>query len=401
IARNRKASNRSRSYVDALTSSPPAEDAAWTEAPGCRRLQLTSESAGKEYSRAPATEWFPPKTSITESAPIPAKAKPVEAFPSASIRKSTPSYPVASPNVPPFIEAKRYRESWSRRLAYRAIETFASEATVAASNIGTDDRPNPAPTATPLTRPVPVTKPLTRPFDVTSPLTRPAGAERPFTRPIPFTRPLVLPTPFTSPLTRPFPLTTPLTRPVPRGACFGRTPLTSPRLPRTHCERNPSESAIGVGGGGVGFSPSSVSFAASCSIGAGAIRVSGAIDSSSSSMSQSRTAALVRSSSSDERDSSSSPTKRSSTRASSSGVGEASGRFGGGAGAGGDNRRPHEGHKAISAGTAAPHCGHSRSAWVITRSSWATSSSQATSSRRELAVERNFVAAPGLWNSFA
>src|SRR5438094_146369 len=191
------------------------------------------------------------------------------------------AHPVASTNVPPFIEAKRYRESWSRRLAYRAIETFASEATVAASNIGTDDqspnepsivigadgpdggtkriaaiviptrtaaaieryrtrregygrrrrrprtegRPNPAPTATPLTRPVPVTKPLTRPFDVTSPLTRPAGAERPFTRPMPFTRPLVLPTPFTRPLTRPFPLTTPLTRPLPRGACFGRTPL--------------------------------------------------------------------------------------------------------------------------------------------------------------------------------
>src|SRR5213596_69895 len=363
MTRKPDASKRSRSYVDTLTSSPPAEDAAWTEAPGCRRLQLTSESAGKEYSLAPATEWFPPNTSITESAPIPAKAKPVEAFPSASIRKSTPSYPVASPSVPPFIEAKRYSESWSRKLAYRAIETFASEATVAASNIGTDDqspnepsivigadgpdggtkriaaiviptrtaaaieryrtrregygrrrrrpraegRPNPAPTATPLTRPVPVTKPLTRPFDVTSPLTRPAGAERPFTRPLPFT--------------------TPLTRPVPRGACFGRTPLTSPRLPRTHCVRNPSESAIGVGGGGVGFSPSGVSFAASCSIGAGAIRVSGAIDSSSSSMSQSRTAALVRSSSSDERDSSSSPTKRSSTRASSSGVGEASGRF--------------------------------------------------------------------------
>src|SRR5437867_9970635 len=89
MTRKPDASKRSRSYVETLTSSPPAEDAAWTEAPGCRRLQLTSESAGKEYSRAPATEWLPPKTSITESAPIPAKAKPVEAFPSASDRKST------------------------------------------------------------------------------------------------------------------------------------------------------------------------------------------------------------------------------------------------------------------------------------------------------------------------
>src|SRR5437764_2539106 len=140
MTRKPDASKRSRSYVDTLTSSPPAEDAAWTEEPGCRRLQLTRESAGKEYGRAPATEWFPPNTSITESAPIPPKTKPVEAFPSASIRKSTPSYPVASPSVPPFIEAKRYSESWSRKLAYRAIETFASEATVAASNIGTDDQ---------------------------------------------------------------------------------------------------------------------------------------------------------------------------------------------------------------------------------------------------------------------
>src|SRR5439155_324352 len=140
MTRKPDASKRSRSYVDTLTSSPPAEDAAWTEAPGCRRLQLTSESAGKEYNLAPATEWFPPNTSITESAPIPPKAKPVEAFPSASIKKSTPSYPVASPSVPPFIEAKRYNESWSRRLAYRAMETFASKATVAASNIGTDDQ---------------------------------------------------------------------------------------------------------------------------------------------------------------------------------------------------------------------------------------------------------------------
>src|SRR5438876_2999402 len=140
MAWNRVESNPSRSYLDTLTSSPPAADASWTEEPGCRRLQLTSESAGKEYSRAPATEWFPPNTSITESAPIPPKTKPVEAFPSASIRKSTPSYPVASPNVPPLIEAKRYSESWSRKLAYRAIETFASEATVTASNVGTDDQ---------------------------------------------------------------------------------------------------------------------------------------------------------------------------------------------------------------------------------------------------------------------
>src|SRR5438094_523498 len=292
------------------------------------------------------------------------------------------AHPVASTNVPPFIEAKRYRESWSRRLAYRAIETFASEATVAASNIGTDDQsPNepsivigadgpdggtkriaaiviPTRTAAAIERyrtrregygrrrRRPRTEGRPNPAPTATPLTRPAGAERPFTRPMPFTRPLVLPTPFTSPLTRPFPLTTPLTRPLPRGACFGRTPLTSPRLPRTHCVRNPSESEIGVGGGGVGFSPSGVSFAASCSIGAGAIRVSGAIDSSSSSMSQSRTAALVRSSSSDERDSSSSPTKRSSTRASSSGVGEASGRCEVGAGVGGDSRRPHAGHTA-------------------------------------------------------
>src|SRR5438094_8214730 len=125
MTRKPDASNRSRSYVDTLTSSPPAEDAAWTEAPGCRRLQLTSESAGTEYSRAPATEWFPPNTSITESAPIPPKTKPVEAFPSASIRKSTPSYPIASPNVPPFIDAQRYTAPSSRSLPYHDTQTFA------------------------------------------------------------------------------------------------------------------------------------------------------------------------------------------------------------------------------------------------------------------------------------
>src|SRR5439155_280380 len=53
--RNSERPNRSMSYVDALTSSPPAEAAAWTEAPACRRLQFTSESTGKEYNLAPAT----------------------------------------------------------------------------------------------------------------------------------------------------------------------------------------------------------------------------------------------------------------------------------------------------------------------------------------------------------
>src|SRR5437773_1257953 len=99
----------------------------------------------------------------------------------------------------------------------------------------------------PLTRPGPVTSPFTRPLPVTRPLTRPAGAVRPFTRPIPFTSPLVRPTPFTnpfvrptpftSPFTRPFPFTMPLTLPDSRGPRFGRSPLTSPRLPRTHWGR--------------------------------------------------------------------------------------------------------------------------------------------------------------------
>src|SRR6266550_1071373 len=53
--RKSERSNRSMSYVDTLISSPPAEAAAWTEAPDCRRLQFTSESTGKEYNLAPAT----------------------------------------------------------------------------------------------------------------------------------------------------------------------------------------------------------------------------------------------------------------------------------------------------------------------------------------------------------
>src|SRR5439155_19586046 len=60
--------------------------------------------------------------------------------PSASIRKSTPSYPVASPSIPPEVDAKRYSESWSSKLAYREIETFESDAVVAASNMGTEDQ---------------------------------------------------------------------------------------------------------------------------------------------------------------------------------------------------------------------------------------------------------------------
>src|SRR5438046_5548595 len=117
----------------------------------------------------------------------------------------------------------------------------------------------------PWTRPGPVTSPFTRPLPVTRPLTRPAGAVRPFTRPIPFTSPLVRPTPFTnpfvrptpftSPFTRPFPFTMPLTLPDSRGPRFGRSPLTSPRLPRTHWDRQPIDPARGEGPGGSFSSP--------------------------------------------------------------------------------------------------------------------------------------------------
>src|SRR5207302_11002277 len=97
--RNSERSNRSMSYVDALISSPPGEAAAWTEAPDCRRLQFISESTGKEYNRAPATVRFPPNTSITASAPIPPNAKPVDGCPTASFKKSTPSYPLKASSI--------------------------------------------------------------------------------------------------------------------------------------------------------------------------------------------------------------------------------------------------------------------------------------------------------------
>src|SRR2546422_7880583 len=116
-----------------------------------------------------------------------------------------------------------------------------------------EGRPTETPVTIPLTRPRPVTRPFTRPLAVTRPFTRPAGVVRPFTRPIPFTSPLVRPTPFTSPFTRPFPFTVPLTLPDPWGPRFGRRPLTSPRLPRTHWDRKPSDSDRGEGTGGTSF----------------------------------------------------------------------------------------------------------------------------------------------------
>src|SRR5436309_15517965 len=82
--------------------------------------------------------------------------------------------------------------------------------------------------------------PLTRPCSPIRPFTRPVGVTRPLTRPTPFTRPFVRPSPLTRPFTRPRPLTRPLTFPAPRVEVFGRAPLTSPLLPRIQPDRNPS-----------------------------------------------------------------------------------------------------------------------------------------------------------------
>src|SRR6266581_4693534 len=49
-------SNRSMSNLETFASTPRSEDAAGTDPRGCRWLQLTSAPAGKEYSRAPASE---------------------------------------------------------------------------------------------------------------------------------------------------------------------------------------------------------------------------------------------------------------------------------------------------------------------------------------------------------
>src|SRR3989454_1366894 len=151
------------------------------------------------------------------------------------------------------------------------MDTYGSEATVAASNFGTDAQsPNDpsiaiggvgpevgmnrkpatkiakrvaAPMATYRTRfegeetrisflparadLVPMTVPFTRPCSPINPFTRPVGVTRPLTRPTPFTRPFLRPSPLTRPFTRPRPLTRPLTFPAPGRDVFGRAPLTS------------------------------------------------------------------------------------------------------------------------------------------------------------------------------
>src|SRR5881409_2227525 len=158
------------------------------------------------------------------------------------------------------------------------METLASEATVAASNVGTDAQSPKDPSMTiggagpeigmnrtaairtaksvaaaiapyrtrfdgterricflpAQTDPGPLTVPLIRPCSPIRPFTRPAGVTKPFTRPTPFTRPFVRPSPLTKPFTRPRPLTRPLTFPAPRIELFGRAPLTRPLLPRIH-----------------------------------------------------------------------------------------------------------------------------------------------------------------------
>src|SRR5438093_6953436 len=171
------------------------------------------------------------------------------------------------------------------------MDTFASEATVTASNIGTDAQSSKAPSITiggagpeigmkrkPAIRiaksvaaaiapyrtrfdgretrisflparadRVPVIVPLIRPCSPIRPFTRPVGVTKPLTRPTPFTRPFVRPRPLTRPFTRPRPLTSPLTFPAPRIEVFGRAPLTSPLLPRIHPDKNPTAGGTGEG----------------------------------------------------------------------------------------------------------------------------------------------------------
>src|SRR3989442_9349716 len=178
------------------------------------------------------------------------------------------------------------------------MDTYGSDATVAASNFGTDAQsPNDpsiaiggvgpgtgmnkkpairiaksvaAPMAAYRTRfegaatqisflPTPADRvpivPLTRPCSPIRPFTRPVGVTRPLTRPTPFTRPFVRPSPLTRPFTRPRPLTSPLTFPAPRVIVLGRAPLTSPLLPRIHPDRNPTAGGTGHrSAGGLGSS---------------------------------------------------------------------------------------------------------------------------------------------------
>src|SRR3989442_1386885 len=180
------------------------------------------------------------------------------------------------------------------------------------------------------------------------------------------------PTPFTTPLTWPRPLTTPALS-APWEAGLGRSPLTSPRLPRTQPERKPTD--VDKGDACAGASASSAGSEG------GSAHASGSIVSSSSSISQSSTAAFVSSSSSGVRDCSSSPTRRSSTSVSSSGAATVfAGPFAPG-GVGSEagltdvptSRAPHEGHKAISLGTAAPQLGQTDPASEIRWSSCETS----------------------------
>src|SRR3989454_6627518 len=126
--------------------------------------------------------------------------------------------------------------------------------------------------------------PLTRPFSPIKPFTRPVGVTRPLTRPTPFTRPFVRPSPLTRPFTRPRPLTRPLTLPAPRVEVFGRAPLTSPLLPRIHPDRNPTAGGTGEG--------SAAAFVSSRFSVAALIVASTPIVSSSSWMAQAMTAAL-------------------------------------------------------------------------------------------------------------
>src|SRR3989441_3040020 len=273
------------------------------------------------------------------------------------------------------------------------IDTYGSDATVAASNFGTDAQsPNDpsiaigdvgpeigmnrkpatniakrvaAPMATYRTRfegeetrisflsertdRVPLIVPLTRPCSPINPFTRPAGVTRPLTRPTPFTRPFVRPSPLTRPFTRPRPLTRPLTFPAPRVDVFGRAPLTSPLVPRIQLDRNPTAGGTGDG--------SASAFVSSRFATAALIVASTPIVSSSSSMSQSRTAAFVSSSSSGARDFSNSPTRRSSTRMSNSGAPPGAGLASGSGGAA-TKRAPHDGQSATFLGTVEPQLGH-------------------------------------------
>src|SRR3989454_2571091 len=148
--------------------------------------------------------------------------------------------------------------------------------------------------------------PLTRPYSPLRPFTRPAGPTRPLTRPTPFPRPFVRPSPLTRPFTRPRPLTRPLTFPAPRVVVLGRAPLTSPLLPRIHPDRNPTAGGTGDGSAGA--------FVSSRFATAALIVASTPLLSSSFSLSPTRTPAFVSSSSSRLRGFSYSPTRRSSTR---------------------------------------------------------------------------------------